>query len=143
MLLTLVLVGAIAGSYMFNKKGPDIANASGVKVSAAKLFEAFSKDSVLANKTYLDKIVEVSGQVTKLNKNQQSQSIVLLKTNTAEASINCTLESPAGTNIKEGTNITIKGICTGLGQGDADFGILPDVYLSRCYIVDRLQNRVN
>lgn len=136
MLLGLILVGAITGSYMFNKKGPDIANTSGVKVSAANLYETFYKDSALAKKNYLEKIVEVSGQVTRLNKNQQAQSIILIKTNTAEGAINCTMEGPAGTNLKEGANIIVKGICNGLGQGDADLGILPDVYLSRCYIVE-------
>jgi hypothetical protein len=37
--------------------------------------------------------------------------------------------------IKEDETVKIKGICTGIGMGDATMEILGDVYLSRCYRV--------
>ncbi len=133
-IIGLVLAGATLAWYMYNKEGPNIENAGAAKITATHLYELFTKDSVAAKKNYLEKILEVSGEVTQVNKNQQGQSIILLKTHTAGASLNCTLEGLAG-NIKKGDKILIKGICNGLGQGDIDLGILPDVYLSRCYII--------
>ncbi|MEO7767097.1 MAG: hypothetical protein ABIS01_06710 [Ferruginibacter sp.] len=133
-LSVLVIIGAIIALYMFNKEGPDIKNSTAAKVAATDLYETFSKDSAAAKMMHTEKILEVSGEVAQLTKNQQNQAIILLKTFTGGASINCTMEG-AATNIKQGDKILIKGICNGLGQGDADLGIAPDVYLSRCYIV--------
>ena len=118
---------------MYNKEGPDINNASAIKVSATELYELFTKDSVSAKKNYAEQILEVAGEVSGISKNQQHHLVILLKTNDAGASVNCTMEGPEG-DFKNGNKISIKGICKGLGQGDSDLGILPDVYLARCYI---------
>ncbi len=128
----LILAGGIIGFYMYNKEGPDVNNASTVKVTAMELYELFIKDSISAKKNYAEQILEVAGEVSGVSKNQQGNLIILLKTNTPGASINCTMEGPAG-NLKNGDKISMKGICKGLGQGDTDIGILPDVYLARCY----------
>jgi hypothetical protein len=37
--------------------------------------------------------------------------------------------------LPENKQATLKGICTGMGMGDADLGIMGDVYLLRCYLV--------
>ena len=132
--LGLVAVGAGVGYYFYNKGPRDVKNANGKKVMATALYETFSKDSVAAQKNYTDKILETSGIVTKVSQNQQNQAIVMLKTNEDGASINCTMEGPANT-IKEKDTVILKGICSGIGQGDADLGIKADVYLTRCYLI--------
>ena len=135
LLILVLLIAVIAiGNYLYNKEGPDIANASASKISAIELYELFVKDSATAKKTYLQKIISVSGEVTGLSTNQQNQSIILLKSPADGASVNCTMEGPAA-KIQKGDKVWIKGICNGLGQGDADMGIAPDVYLTRCYLV--------
>lgn len=128
-----VAIGAAIGYYLYNKGPIDVKNASGIKIDAVALYQVFSKDSALAKKKYADKILEVSGIVFQVSQNQQNQAIVLLKTNETGAYINCTMEGPAST-IKEKESITIKGICTGIGMGDVDMGILGDVYLVRSYL---------
>lgn len=132
--LGIVLVGAIIASYLYNKEGPDIENAPALKIAATDLYEIFSKDSIAANNMYQEKILEVSGEVSQVAQNQQNQSVILLKTSTDGASLNCTLEG-ASRNVKKADKISIKGICKGLGQGDEDLGIAPDVYLIRGYII--------
>ena len=133
-ILALLFSVGLAGFYLYNNEGPDIENANAAKVAAASLYASFTNDSAAAKKLYLDKILEVTGEVTLVTKNQQAQSVILLKTATSGASVNCTLERSI-TNITAGSKVTIKGICSGLGQGDADMGMAPDVYLSRCYVV--------
>jgi len=133
-LLGIIAIGGAIAFYLYNKGPIDVKNASGIKVAATELYQTFSKDSTEAKKKYTDKILEVSGIVTQVSQNQQNQAIVLIKTNESGASVNCTMEGPADA-IKEKDAIVLKGICTGMGMGDVDLGILGDVYLVRCYLV--------
>ena len=133
-LLGLVAIAAAMAYYLYNKGPVDVKNANGIKVVATELYDAFAKDSVAAQKNYSNKILETSGIVTQVSQNQQNQAIVMLKTNEGGAFVNCTMEGPA-TAIKEKESVIIKGICTGMGMGDKDMGILGDVYLVRCYVV--------
>lgn len=134
-LLALALVAAAGtGYYLYNRPGISVENASGEKVVASTLYQIFIKDAVSAKANYTNKILEVSGMVTQVSQNQQHQHVILLKTGTNGASVNCTLEGPPG-DIGAGREISIKGICNGIGEGDADLGLLGDVYLVRCYIL--------
>jgi hypothetical protein len=72
--------------------------------------------------------------VKSISKNLQNQTVVILKTNTEGSYINCTMEG-AAENIKEESSVIIKGVCQGI-QGDADLGIMGDVYLIRCYTAE-------
>ena len=128
-----LIIGACIAYYMYTKGPVDVKNASGIKIASSALYQSFSKDSSLAKKNYSDKIVEASGIVEKISQNQQNQAIVFLKTGENGAYVNCTMEGPAQ-GIKEKDSISVKGICTGMGMGDADLGILGDVYLVRCYL---------
>jgi len=130
--LGVVVIGAGIAYYLYNKGPVDVKNARAVNVSSSSLYQSFAKDSARANKEYRDKIVETSGIVEKISQNQQNQAIVLLKTDENGAYVNCTMEGPAQ-DIREKETVSIKGICTGMGTGDADLGILGDVYLVRCY----------
>lgn len=132
-LLGLVVVGVLYGMYLYNKGPRSVKNEEGVKISASELYADFMKDSALANKKYIDNIIEVSGVVGRINQNQQNQALVILNTNESGASINCTMEGVAD-KIKEKDSVTIKGICTGIGMGDTSMGIKGDVYLIRSYL---------
>lgn len=118
--------------YLYNKGPVNIKNEKGIPVEAAILYHAFSKDSLQAGIKYTNRIVEATGVVAQVSKNQQNQTIVLLMTNETGAYINCTMEGDSD-NIKEDEKVIIKGICSGIGLGDADLGILGDVYLIRSY----------
>ena len=109
-------------------------NAKGKKTEAAVLYKIFLKDSVQGKKDYANKILEVSGMVMKVSKNQQNQVIVMLQTSEAGAYVNCTMEEDV-TGLAENKQATLKGICTGMGMSDPDLGIMGDVYLVRCYLV--------
>ena len=130
----ILLVAVGTGYYMYNKPAQDVESAEGKKVLATALYESFAKDSAVAKKNYAEKILQVSGVITEVSTNQQKQAIILLKTNTDGASVNCTMEGPAE-GLTTGNTVEIKGICNGMGEGDADLGIMGDVYLVRCHIV--------
>ncbi len=132
--LAVIIIAAAIGFYFYNKGPVNVKNATAIKTEAAALYQSFLKDSATAKKTYLNNVLEVSGLVMKVAKNQEDQVIVMLQTNEAGAYINCTMEKDAAV-LPENKQATLKGICTGMGMGDADLGIMGDVYLLRCYLV--------
>src|SRR5829696_4588719 len=105
--ILLLLLGI--GYYMYNKPAQDVQHADGKEVTATALYEQYAKDSVLAKKEFTQKILQVSGIVTQVSNNQQNNTVVLLKTNTESASVNCTMEGPS-TGIIAGNKVEIKGI---------------------------------
>jgi hypothetical protein len=133
--LVVIGIAVAVGFYFFNKGPVNVKNAEGKKVEAAVLYQAFLKDSTTAKKIYLNNVLEVSGMVMKISKNQENGVIVMLKTNEGGAYVNCTMEEVAVAGLAENNQTTLKGICTGMGMGDADLGIIGDVYLVRCYLV--------
>lgn len=132
--LLLAAIGAAVAFYMWNKPHRDVSSTDGIKVAAAVLYKTFITDSVTAKKNYLQQVVEIKGIVNGLSKNQQGQTVITFKTAIEGAYINCTMEGGAN-EIKEGNGLAVKGICEGIGQADADLGIMGDVYLVRCYTV--------
>jgi flagellar basal body-associated protein FliL len=133
--LLVMAAGGAVGYFLWNKPHKDVFSANSIQSTAATLYQSFIKDSAAANVKYIDKVVEVSGIVKTISVNQQQQKVVSLQTGSGDAAINCTMEQKDAV-IKEGTAIKIKGICSGLGEGDADLGIMGDVYLIRCYIAE-------
>ncbi len=129
-----VIIGGAVGFYFYNKGPVNVKNAAATKTEATVLYQSFLKDSTGAKKIYLNNILEVSGLVIKVSKNQENQIVIMLQTNEAGAYVNCTMEEDVA-GLVENKQATLKGICTGMGMGDADLGIMGDVYLVRCYLV--------
>ena len=132
--LIIIITAAAIGYYLWNKPVVNVEDADGVKSAARELYKTFVTDSLQAKKEYAQQIVEVAGVVNGTSMNQQNQTVVLLNTGMEGGNINCTMEGKSE-HIKNGDSVILKGICNGLGQGDADLGILGDVYLVRCYQV--------
>ena len=131
--IALILIAVAAGYMMWNKPHENVKDASADKISAVDLYKIFTSDSAKARSMYLNKVVAVSGEVVRVSDNQQNQQVIFLKTQTADAFINCTMEENAN-NIKAGDIIVLKGICSGYISGDPDMGLAGDVFLTRCYI---------
>jgi hypothetical protein len=134
-ILAIAITGAAVGYYYYNKGPADINRSHATKINAVALYQVFLSDPELAKKNYTDKILEVTGVIKQVSKNQLNQVVVMLQTNEAGAFVNCTLEKD-GTVFTENRSVALKGICTGMGMGDADLGIAGDVYLIRCYAVN-------
>ncbi|MEP6676274.1 MAG: hypothetical protein ABJA78_14015 [Ferruginibacter sp.] len=138
-ILLLAAAGLITGYMLWNKSHFSIKNADPAAIiSANELQQTFSTDSVTAKNKFIGdennkKVIEVNGLVTELKQDQKKQDVILLKTATDGAFINCTFEEKI-TGIKVGDNIVLKGMCTGYNF-DADMGIPGDVVLVRCYLI--------
>ena len=129
-LLAVGLTGAAVGYMIWNKPHKDVKDADALRVAATELYNRFSTDSAKARSLYTDKILEISGEISKLSVNLQNQQIILLKTPVTGAYVNCTMEEKAE-GLKEGAPVLIKGICSGYMGGDADMGLPGDVFIVR------------
>jgi hypothetical protein len=131
--IAVVIVAACITVYVqWNKPHTNVKDASATEITAPVLYNSFVSDSAKANSLYVDKVVEVKGEVAKISLNQQGQQIILIKTAVEGAYINCTMEKEV-VGLKAGANTSIKGICSGYISGDADMGLPGDVFLIRGY----------
>jgi hypothetical protein len=111
--------------FYWNKPQQNIKNAKALSIQATELFNIYSTAEKTTNDKYIDKIIEVSGEVFMVSKNNEGKQVILLKTNDPMFGINCTMEEEA--NVKEGDLVKIKGICT---------GYLTDVVVIRCIKIE-------
>jgi hypothetical protein len=104
--------GAAIGYYMYTKPLESIESLkTSFSISSDDLLTAFESDEDLANQKYLDKVIEVKGKVSKTERNNGTTSVYLATENEL-SSVIFQLESD-DPSIKEGQEITLKGICTG------------------------------
>lgn len=133
--IALIIAAAFSAGYYFYNKGPvNIQTAAAQKTEATILYHAFIADSSAAQKKYSGKILAVTGSISRIAANQEGKPVILLKTASGNGFINCTLDEKLPAGIQENQVIQLKGICSGLGEADAELGIQPDLYLERCII---------
>jgi len=112
-LLILVIGIAAFGYYSYTKPLASITDmAIDVSLSAEELLLAFEADESQANIDYLDKVVSISGRVSRVE-SKDGISTIYLNTENELSYIICQLEDPKAMLPAEGSSITIKGICTG------------------------------
>ena len=111
--------------FVWNKPALNIEKAKAITIEASALFDEYSANEKAANAKYIDKVLEVSGEVTNVSKNAEGLTVIMLKTNDLMFGVNCTMEEKE-VECKAGDKLTLKGICT---------GYLTDVVLIRCHRV--------
>lgn len=120
----LAIISAIGfGWYMYHKPVESLENKTpDIKIKASELVIAFETDEQSANQKYLDKILEISGVIDKVQNNN-----IYIKTENPLSSVICEMSGEHSlSEIKPEEKITIKGLCT---------GYLLDVVLVRCTII--------
>lgn len=120
--LVIVSIGAVV-YYQLNKPHKQAAVKADVEITASDLATAFETDEATANKTYLDKVVAVTGQISEISTNQQGFTIVVLK-GTDMSGVSCTLLEK-NLAVEKNSTIRLQGFCN---------GYLTDVVLDRCVL---------
>ena len=133
LLVIIVLAGAFYGYKLYTGTVPSLTEVKAdVSISATDLINAFEKDSASANKQYLGKILEVSGNVKSVEKESATISLGAADGN---SSVRCSVDSAFVKDIEllnPGSAITIKGNCTGFMPDETGLGLGSDVVLNRC-----------
>lgn len=111
-IIVVVVCGGITAYRMWNKPHPKVEDAKAVSEDVQKLYDAFVTNEQEANKTYLNKTMEVSGTVAESSLNQDGKTVVVLGVSDPLGGVQCTFRD-AGVQIKAGDKITVKGFCNG------------------------------
>jgi hypothetical protein len=116
----IILIIAIAGiiAYrMYTEKTPDVVNKKpDVTVDAKGLLAAFDSDTASASKTYLNKIVEVTGNVKRID----TSGAVVLGDEGSASEVVIGLDRRHMNDhqqLKVGNPGTLQGVCSGYSKG--------------------------
>jgi hypothetical protein len=125
--LVIIFTGGFIGYKMYNKPHRNVQKAKALTITAIKLTTDYENNEPEANSLYLDKVLEVSGEISDITKNQKGEQVITLKGSDLSGVI-CTLDAVVQTAIKPATSVVIKGICS---------GYLTDVVLVRCMVLSK------
>ena len=123
-LLFIGITGAVVAYKMYNKPHRNVMNADAIAVNAAALVTSYEADENKSNGLYLDKVLNVTGEVSDVSKNQKGETVITLKGSDMGGVI-ATLEGKETNKLEKGSVVKLQGICT---------GYLTDVVLIRCYL---------
>lgn len=119
----------------YNRKHKDVTDIpAAFTMNSDELIRIFSTDEKTANIKYLDKVIEVTGVVKSIDKDDNGSFTVVLGSQASMSSVRCSMDSshnPEAANLISNKEIRIKGICTGF---NADEMLGSDVILNRCAI---------
>ncbi len=90
----------------------DVADEKGINITAVTLVKTYQANEQSANTAFLDKPLQITGEISVIKLDQTGQTTITLKSDDAFAGVFCTLKSKEST-LKIGQQITIKAICTG------------------------------
>jgi len=135
-----VIIVAIVGSAWFgygeySRKVKDLRNVKPqVTIQSNDLIVAYEKDEPASNKVYLDKIIEVKGNIKEISKDEAGHFTFVLGEEGSMSSVRCSMDEQHSQKLKElktGMTITIKGSCTGFNSDEL---LGSDVILNRCVV---------
>ncbi|WP_026232369.1 OB-fold protein [Neolewinella persica] len=113
----LIVGGLLAFKFMQPKPLLDIQSATTeLNINAGSLYAAFESDEIAANATYVGKVMEVSGSLSEITKDDAGHYVLTLSADSPLGQIVCNLspkESPPVSSSAIGQIVTVKGVCTG------------------------------
>ena len=143
--LLFLIGGAGAGWYgykEYNRTNKDLENVKAdFSLASNDLIKEYKANDSLADKKYLGKIIEVSGNVKKIEKDDTGYFTIILGDTTSLSSVRCSIDTvhqQDAAELKEGSSAILRGACTGFKKNELlgeDLG--SDVELNRCAIIKK------
>jgi len=139
-----LLIGGGIGLYMFNMPHRDIQSAKvDYSLTSSQIVSEYLSDKSTANRKYLasdgdSKILEITGEVSKISEDYNGQKVVLLKGNSDKAGVSATFTSESNNNLADvepGQIITVKGVIRSGASFDEDLDLYENVILEKSDVV--------
>lgn len=131
-IIVLLAIGVYYGYTQYNRENPDLSEAKAdVTVTAKELTAKYNENEEAGNILYLNKVLQVSGTLASIEKDESGAVTLMLEGNDMLSSVSAQLDARrlADTNlVKRGQSVTVNGICT---------GVLSDVVLIRCAVENK------
>ncbi|NQY28544.1 MAG: hypothetical protein HRT69_03625 [Flavobacteriaceae bacterium] len=119
---SLLLAVLLYGTYLYNKPHKNILDSdSDISYVANTLINKFNANKITSN-DLLDKVIEISGNVTLVEESEKSIIVVL------NNGVKCELKNTTKT-MKIGDHITIKGVYSGFDE------MFNEISLTRCHLI--------
>lgn len=143
LLITLIAIGSLCiyAYKMYNKEHTNVSETKALEiVDAESLFQAFMNDEEKANATYVDQVIEVSGEIYSIDLSNPEEAQVVLRTTNESGYVRCGFkpdEHPKVTAISDSETIKLKGECKGINNAE-ELDLLADIdiVLSNCIIIE-------
>jgi hypothetical protein len=123
----------------YNRKNVDMADSKAAfTLTDIQLINEFTQDQNASNKKYLGKILELSGNIKKIDTDANGYHTLILGNTVNMNSVRCSVDSAfnkEARNLTEGSSVVIKGICTGYNADDLGLG--SDVILNHSIAVKK------
>ena len=106
------------------------------EVSSSSLIQEFESNDSLAAKKYNGKILDLSGNVKKLEKDELGLFTIILGDSTSLTSVRCSIDTSYqadAARLMANSSVKLRGMCTGFNKDE--FGLGSDVILNRCVII--------
>lgn len=136
--LVLLVLGAVAAIYgytEYNRKNTDLKDEKAAfNITAAAILNEFSSSETIANNKYLGKVIEVTGEVKDIEKDDRGMYTVIIGESSSMSSVRCSMDSAhnhSASALASQKQVTIKGVCTGYNSDEL---LGSDLILGRCII---------
>ena len=130
-------IGVWKGIKLYNEKPADFSNVKAdVKISVVGLIHEYETNDSASNQKYLGKIVEVDGNIKKIETDDKGNYTVVLGDTTGLSSVRCSMDSihqKDAAKLVVGSSTIVRGNCTGFNKDEMGLG--SDVIMNRCVIV--------
>ena len=143
--ITFVIVVTAIGYYAyyeFNRTNDSLKNKQpAYVVSPSMIIDEFSKNSTAALQKYVDKVIEVEGQVKNIETTEKNDVTIVLGEENNMSSLRFSLDSnetKEANIIKINAKVRLKGMCTGYNADEMGLG--SDILLNRAIIVTNKNN---
>ena len=120
--------GILAALYLYNLKPKDLQKVKPeFTVTSFDLQKAFEENEANASKKYINKVVEVSGEIISITGLEKNSWNVTLQTGSDFAKVICTFPVVPNPDVFTlGKQIAVRGVCS---------GVLSDVLLNNCVVI--------
>lgn len=139
-----VLIGVSVFLYMFFMPHRDVQAAkTDFSLTSSQIVSEYLSNKNVANEKYLaadgdSKILEISGEVSKISEDFNGQKVVLLKSKQDKAGVSATFTPETNENLKGvvvGQNITVKGVIRAGASYDEDLELYENVILDKSDLI--------
>lgn len=128
--------------YEFNRENDSLKDIEPTFVSSPNtLIDEFSKNSTSALQKYVDKVIEIEGQVKNIETTEKNNRTIVLGSENETTSLRFSLdsmESKKAISIKINSTLRLKGMCTGYNADEMGLG--SDILFNRAIIVTNKNN---
>jgi hypothetical protein len=124
----IAIAAILAALYYYNLKATDMTKAKpDFIITASALQKAFEEDETRASVTYINKILEVTGNIASVKPADNNVVSISMVTGSEMSAVICTFPAVSDPSVfRVGDQITIRGECS---------GFLMDVLLNNCALI--------